>query len=120
WKSSAAAPAPRTVTYVQLAPRLIWGQLDAEASFEPLDGWFAFASSDDTLRMVACFGVHPERPGVSVVALEGTEPVAVVRPDGSPPFSPTMSGGDAAGLHAVSGPDELLLLGWRATGRRKA
>ena len=111
---------PGTARYVQLAPRIIWGQLEADAPFEPLDGWFAFAGTSGALRMVACFGVHPERPGVSVVALEGSEPVIVVRPDGTPPFSATMSGGDAAGLHAVSGPEELLLLAWRASSGREA
>jgi len=115
---SSAPSATRATTYVQVAPRVIWGQLDPDAPFEPLDGWFGFATSESALRMVACFGVHPERPGVSVVAVEGTLPVSVIRPDGTAPFSPTMSGGDAAGLHAVNGPEELLLLGWRASGGR--
>ena len=100
-------------TYVQVAPHIIWGQLDADAPFEPLDGFFATPGDDDTLRLVACFGVHEQRPGVSVIAVHGPAPSLHQRRDGTRLFAPTMSGGDAAHLHAVSEPDELLLLGWR-------
>lgn len=102
--------------YVQVAPHIIWGQLEPAASFEPLDGWFAMRQADGTLRMVACFGVHADRPGVSVVAVQGRAPAIERRDDASPLFAPTMPGGDAAHLHAVGGPAELLLLGWRAAG----
>jgi hypothetical protein len=101
--------------YVQLAPHIVWGQLDDDAPFEPLDGWFAVPGRDDALRMVACFGVHPQRPGVSVVVLEGSLPIGVARPDGTALFAPLMPGGNAASLFAVNSPDELLLLGWRGT-----
>ena len=100
--------------YIQVAPRLIWGQLTDEESFEPLDGWFAIPG-DLGLRVIACFGVHEQRPGVSIVVIEGPLPETVRRADGSPLFSPTMPGGAAAHLHAVSAPDELLLLGWRVS-----
>jgi hypothetical protein len=99
--------------YIQVAPQLIWGRLSEDAPFEPLDGWFA-VSSGAGLRLVACFGVHPERPGVSVATVDGPRPAATSRADGTPLFAPTMSGGDLAGLHAISGPEELLLLGYRA------
>lgn len=104
---------PQPVRYIQLAPHLIWGRLADDTPFDPLDGWFAVASGAG-LRVVACFGVHPERPGVSVVAVEGPLPADIARPDGTPMFAPTMPGGDAAGLHAISVPEELLLLGARA------
>jgi hypothetical protein len=104
-------PAPQ---YIQIAPRIVWGQLADEEPFEPLDGWFAIPGNAK-LRVVACFGVHAQRPGVSVSVIEGAFPVVVKRPDGRPLFAPTMPGGDAAHLHAVSVPDELLLLGWRAS-----
>jgi hypothetical protein len=110
----AAAPrVPEGARYIQVAPRLIWGRLADDAPFEPLDGWFAVPSNAG-LRIVACFGVHPGRPGVSVVAVEGRLRSNLVREDGTPLFAPTMSGGDLAGLHAVSVPEELLLLGVRA------
>ncbi len=55
-------------TYIQVAPRRIWGRLADEETFEPLDGWFARAGGS-RLDVVACFGVHPERPGVTVVVV---------------------------------------------------
>jgi hypothetical protein len=111
--SPAAVLGAPTVRYIQIAPRIVWSQLVDEEPFEPLDGWFAM-HGDTGLRMVACFGVHEQRPGVSVSVVEGDFPANVVRTDGRPLFAPTMPGGDAAHLHAVSAPGELLLLGWRA------
>ncbi len=114
--ASGKAPTPVTVTtYIQVAPRRIWGRLADEETFEPLDGWFATAAGD-RLDVVACFGVHPERPGVTVVAVGGPEPAAagLVRVDGSAPFAPRMEGGATAGLAEVGTPAELLALAWRA------
>jgi hypothetical protein len=108
-----AALAATTTLYIQIAPRLVWGQLAAEGPFEPLDGWFTVPGHAG-LRLVACFGVHAQRPGVSVVTVEGPLPATAERADGTAIFAPTMPGGDAAHLFAVSTPDELLLLGWRA------
>jgi hypothetical protein len=110
------APAPQphhllTTQYIQLPPRIVWGQLSADIPFEPLDGWFATVEGD-ALRAVACFGVHPERPGISVSAVIGPEPEIVRRADGQPLFTPTMPGGDLAGLHAIDSPAELLWLAW--------
>ncbi len=105
----------RATEYIQIAPRLVWAQLAGGEPHEPLDGWFAIPS-DGQLRCVACFGVHPERPGLSVVALTGGVPSPMAREDGTPLFAPTMEGGEAAGLHAVAAPEELLLLAWRAGG----
>lgn len=112
---SAAGRAPHAATttqYIQIAPRLVWGQLTDNEPFEPLDGWFTIPGNAG-LRLVACFGVHAQRPGVSVVTVEGPFPAKVERADGTPLFAPTMPGGDAAHLFAVSAPDEMLLLGWR-------
>ena len=111
-----AAPAPQphhalTTQYIQVPPRVIWGQLSAEIPFEPLDGWFETVE-DDALRAVACFGVHPERPGISVTAVVGPVPENVRRADDRPLFTPTMPGGDLAGLHAIESPAELLWLAW--------
>lgn len=108
-------PKTRGTRYVQLAPRIFWAQLDPEAAFEPLDGFFAISLDSTTLRLVACFGVHERRPGVSIATVQGSPPVMAKRQDGTQLFAPTMPGGDAAHLHAIAEPDELLLLGWRAT-----
>jgi len=107
---------PQGTRYVQLGPRIFWAQLDPDAAFEPLDGFFAIRLDPATLRLVACFGVHERRPGVSIVTVQGSPPVMARRQDGTRLFAPTMPGGDAAHLHAVNEPDELLLLGWRTTG----
>lgn len=111
---TALAEATAAAEYVQVAPRLVWGQLDPDAAFEPLDGWFLWSTGPGVLRVVACFGLHEQRPGVSVVVAEGPLPGTIVRADGTPPFAPAMSGGDAAGLLAVVAQEELLLLAWRA------
>lgn len=106
------------VRYVQVAPRLIWGRLADDTSFEPLDGWFAVPIPAG-LRVVACLGVHPARPGLSVVAVEGSAPVLAGRSDGTAPFAPTMSGGDVAGLRAIATPQELLWLGFQELRREE-
>jgi hypothetical protein len=107
------ASGPETTRYIQVTPRLVWGRLASDETYEPLDGWFA-TRSGPVLRVVACFGLHSARPGLSVVVAQGPWPGAVAREDGSAIFSPMMPGGDLAGLHAVAAPEELLLLAWRA------
>ncbi len=99
-------------TYFQVAPHRIWGRIE-ESNHEPLDGWFAVVDGDE-LRVVGCLGVHPERPGLSVMAVAGPRNTIAPRADGAPPFAPTMSGGDLAGLYAIDTPDELLQLAWQA------
>jgi hypothetical protein len=111
----ATTTTPARTRYVAVEPRLVWAALGTGEHHEPLDGWFAVPVAGG-LRVVACFGVHPARPGVSAVAVEGPPPGELAREDGSPLFAPTMPGGDTAGLHAVAAPDELLLLAWRAAG----
>ncbi len=105
--------------YIQVAPRLIWASLDGGVHHEPLDGWFCVPRSGAAL-VVALFGIHPERPGVSVLAVDGAPPlVPVGRPDGSPPFAPTMAGGEEAGLLALATEEEILTLVWRALAMEK-
>lgn len=103
----------RTARYIQVAPRLVWGRLADGEQWEPLDGWFAVPDPAG-LRVVACFGLHPGRPGLTVAAVAGEAPEPAPRPDGTAPFAPQMPGGDLAGLHAVAEAGELLLLAWRA------
>ncbi len=104
---------PETTRYIQVIPRMVWGRLASDETYEPLDGWFA-TRTGPALRVVACFGLHSARPGLSVVVAEGPDPGLIEREDGSAIFSPMMPGGELAGLYAVAAPEELLLLAWRA------
>lgn len=111
----AAEPDPAAnealVCYIQVEPRRIWAQLDDAAVHEPIDGWFVLPEGPGR-RVVACLGVHPARPGLSVLLAEGDRPTDWQRPDGSPTFAPRMDGGDVAGLASVDTREELLLLAW--------
>jgi hypothetical protein len=106
-----AGPPARPPAYFATAGRKLWGS-PTEAGPEPLDGWFA-ARDGDRLMVAAMFGGRAERGGASVVAVEGPEPVGLVRPDGTALFAPVLDGGSAAGLHSVTGMEELLALAWR-------
>jgi hypothetical protein len=100
--------------YIQLPERRIWAQAVAGVPPEPLDGCFVHALPEETsLRVLGVFGLHRERAGFTVVEVAGTRPVALVRPDGSQLFSPTLPGGAAAQLFSLAGGEELLELGWR-------
>jgi hypothetical protein len=103
--------------YVRIPPRRVWASPLEGATPEPLDGWIA-ARHGDLLRLVALFGVRPERDGATVVAAEGTAPVDLSRDDGTPLFSPVLPGGQAAGLYSIVGTEELLELAWRVERRR--
>lgn len=109
----AARLLPGEALYIQVAPRRIWSRLGESDIHEPLDGWFAIAEADG-LRMVACLGVHPSRPGLTVLTAAGPRPATLLRVDGSAAYAPLMDGGDAAGLASVANADELLELGWRS------
>jgi hypothetical protein len=54
-----------------------------------------------------------------VVAVEGSAPALPGRSDGTAPFAPTMSGGDVAGLRAITTPQELLWLGFQELRREE-
>lgn len=103
--------------YVRIPPRRVWASPLEGQTPEPLDGWIA-ARHGDLLRLVALFGVRPERDGATVVAAEGTPPVDLARADGTPLFSPVLPGGQAAGLYSIVGTEELLELAWRVERRR--
>lgn len=103
-----------TAYYVSLPPRRIWAEVVPGHPPEPLDGCFVHASGGGAARRVlGVFGIHPEREGFSVVEAVGPQPVALERPDGTELFSPTLAGGQAAGLFSITGEEELLQLGWR-------
>lgn len=98
--------------YVQLPSLRVWGTPVEGAAPEPLDGWFA-TPREDALSVVAVFGLHPGREGLTVVEVTGTVPRGLARADGSVLFAPTLEGGEAAGLASIQGEEELLELAWR-------
>jgi hypothetical protein len=100
--------------YVQLPERRIWAQAVSGVPPEPLDGCFVHALSERTsIRVLGVLGLHRERAGFTAVEVAGPRPIALVRPDGSQLFSPTLPGGAAARLFSLVGEEELLELGWR-------
>jgi hypothetical protein len=108
------APLDEAAFYTQLPERRVWAQVIPEEPHEPLDGFFQYAAIEPgELRVLGVFGVHPERPGFSVVEVAGPRPGTLARSEGGPLFAPTLPGGAAAGLHSVAGEEELLELGWR-------
>lgn len=108
----AAAPPP--AFYVQFPERRVWAEVVAGAAHEPLDGCFLVLGGDDSLAVLAAFGLRPDRPGLSVVEVAGPRTSRLVRPDGAPLFAPVLEGGAPAGLASITGGEELLELGWRA------
>jgi len=103
--------AVRRSLFVAVPRRRIWGS-PTEAGPEPLDGWYA-ARRDDRLMVAAQFGARPDRDGSTIVAVDGPDPVGLVREDGTALFAPTLSGGARAGLYSLTGMEELLALAWR-------
>ncbi len=100
------------VYYIQLAPQRVWGKSQPGAPIEPLDGWFAAPRAGE-LEVVAVFGFHPTRDGLTVVTIRGPKPGRLVRPDRSALFSPGFDGALAAGLWQVLGGEEVLELAYR-------
>lgn len=99
--------------YVQVPVRRLWAPVVPGEAPEPLDGFFQYGDHPDLLRVLGVFGIHPERPGFSVVEVVGSRPRGLSRADRSPLFSPTLAGGAAAGIYSLTGGEELLELGWR-------
>ncbi len=101
--------------YLQFPPRRLWGTPVEGQPAEPLDGCFVTRRRDQ-IAVVAAFGFHPARFGLTVVDVTGADPGPLEREDGSPLFSPTLPGGAEAGLASVTGMEELLSLVWRLVG----
>ncbi len=111
---AASMKEPLSAIYAQLAPGRLWAAVVPEQSAEPMDGCFVYAApAPGALRVLGVFGVRPDRDGFSVVEASGTRSVRLARPDGSPLFSSTLPGGEAAGLRSLTGGEELLELAWR-------
>jgi hypothetical protein len=98
---------------VQLPLRRVWAEVVPGEPPEPLDGCFLHQADASNLRVLGVFGIHPDRPGFSVVEVTGPRPFNLVRRDQSTLFSPVLPGGARAGLFSVIGGEELLELGWR-------
>jgi hypothetical protein len=70
-------------------------------------------SAGDRLNVLGIFGLRPGRDGFTAVEVAGPRPHELRRADGTPLFSPVLTGGEAARLHSLVGAEELLELGWR-------
>jgi hypothetical protein len=105
-------PSGQGSRYVQLPSLRIWGVPIDEGPAEPLDGWFVRREAEQ-LALLAVFGLHPGRDGLTAVEMAGRRPVLLQRLDGSPLFSSVLSGGMSADLASVVGEEELLELAWR-------
>jgi hypothetical protein len=103
--------------YVQVPERRVWAKPVQGEPFEPLDGCFLSPAPDGRLRVLAVFGLRPDRAGFTVVEAQGAHPVGLARPDGTALFAPTLAGDTQAGLSTLVGAEELLELGWRMLGR---
>jgi hypothetical protein len=100
--------------YARFPERRVWAAVLEGQPAEPLDGFFASPNREE-LRVLAIFGLHPDRMGFSVVEVAGARPGLLVREDGTPLFAPVLPGGAAAGLSSLTGAEELLELGWRTS-----
>ena len=64
---------------------------------EPLDGCFVSRVPDADLRVLAIFGLRPDRAGFSAVEVGGPRPGRLARADGSALFAPTLAGRQGRG-----------------------
>lgn len=108
-----AARLPRAF-YLQFPERQLWLELGAGEPHQPLDGLFVRPWPTGGLFLLAICGMHPGTEGFMVVSVDGHPAEELARPDGSPLFSPVLSGGAAAGLFSITGGEELLELGARS------
>ena len=111
--AAGAKAEPSSARYVQVPERRVWARPVEGEPFEPLDGCFLDPAPDGGLRVLAVFGLRPERAGFTVVEAQGARLAGLVRPDGTALFAPVLEGGAQAGLHTLAGTEELLELGWR-------
>lgn len=107
-----AAGSPRAY-YVQFPERLLWAPLDPSEPHQPMDGMFVRPWPTTGFFLLGIFGLHPGRDGFAVVDVDGYREANLERTDGTPLFSPVLSGGASAGLFSVVGGEELLELAAR-------
>lgn len=104
---------PSSARYSRLPERVVWAEVIEGQPPEPLHGCSIYVEPDGALRVLGIFGLHPSRPGFSVVEAAGPRAERLAREDGTPLFGPRLAGGEVAGLHSIAGQEELLELGWR-------
>lgn len=112
WEAPPLRHEPGGTRYVALPARRVWAEPVVGAPPEPLDGWYARRAGAG-IELLAVFGLHPNRPGLTAAQLSGPRPGRLVRADGSAVFSPTVAGGREAGLWSLQGAEELLELAFR-------
>jgi hypothetical protein len=114
--------APYPAGYLQLARHLVWARIADGAPPEAIDGFFWSIATPDTnaagqIEIVLALGMHPGRPGFSVMEAAAPLPAAApghwgdidARPDGKD-FDNILPGGELRGLLAVTSTPELLKL----------
>lgn len=122
---------PHPALYLQLPELRVWGAPAAGEPPEPLDGMFVTETDPPgAIAVLGIFGVRADRPGFSAVSVEGrADPgdpeghellVEARRDDGTPPFAPTLAGGDRAGIYSLANAGELLLLTCRLLATTRA
>ena len=117
-KEVAAPPTvPHGACLLRFPDRWFWGQIAPDHPHEPLhsimiSGPEATPTPRDEYTLVALFGLHEHREGVSEVALTATagEFVAAFGEMRDPPYAPLMDGGERAGFKSIASPAELLHL----------
>jgi hypothetical protein len=114
-----AAPpiVPLGACLLRFPDRWFWGQIAPDQPHEPLHsilicGPAARPTPRDEYTLIALFGVHEYRDGVSQVSLTVpvAEFVAAYAELRRPPFAPLMDGGDRMGFRSIATPAELLYL----------
>ena len=75
-----ATAEPFPARYVQVPERRVWARPVEGEPFEPLDGCFLDPAPDGGLRVLAVFGLRPERAGFTVVEAQDRMLARVVAP----------------------------------------
>lgn len=114
---------PADAGYVQLPKHLVWARIGEDAAPEAIDGFFwsradqAAGPASARLDLLVALGLHPGRPGFSVV--EATAQLPAPPPghwgdldarEAGPDFANILAGGDLRGLLALTSPAEVLKL----------
>ena len=104
---------PHGACYLRLPERWFWAQIDPAEPHEPLDGLFIVEGAQGReIALLAVLGLRQERPGFSQISLTAAPEdfMAATVSARTPPFAPTLDGGDAADLRSVTTSAELLHL----------
>lgn len=111
---------PAAAGYAQLPQHLVWIRGGDEGPPESLDGFFWAGTRDGRLLLLMAMGMRSDRPGLSVVPIEGL-PLAdapawtegTMRPGGRD-FASDMPGAELEGLYEVRSAGEAVKMAARA------